>query len=780
MSPSLPASAPSFTGLPIARSTGRPVVVAVAALALGLAGCATGGSGGSDGDPVDVSPAAGAPGSPRTPEGFAGVPPEVLPSEEAVEAAEGAELTGVELGTMWTFENPPSDYWKERHDFEPDSAWLAHVRLSSLRFGENCSASFVSPHGLVMTNHHCARECVEAASTEETDHLEEGFYAEDRQEEHLCPELWLDQLVDIRDVTPAVRRRIPADAPPEAAASAREAARDSIAEACEGGADRHCQVVSLYHGGQYQLYEYRRISPVKLVFAPELQVGYYGGEADNFTYPRFNLDVAFLRAYRPDSTRAVVPDHWLRWNPDGAREGDLVFITGNPGSTSRLYTVSQLEYEKRFRHPFVLDFLGEQLDFLERIAEMGREARRQVRDRIFSIENSLKALRGQLRGLEDPELLGHKIRWQRDFQERIRSDSALDARFGNIWARMGEIQAEILEVDPRVRMNDPEFIGEPLLSTASRLVQVLRYSTAPDSALPGGLTREDLEDIEARLRSQSPANRAQESALLGVRFRLASRWLSSDAAFLSEAIGEGESPQEAANRLARETSVDRVGRRRMILDAGAAVLDTTGDPLLQLAVGMESRMRSLRPRLEELQAREERQAERLADALFAVYGTEIPPDATFTLRISDGEVRRYEYNGTFAAPRTTYHGLYDRAASFEGEIPWTLPESFREARERVEMETSLNFVTTNDITGGNSGSPMIDRDGRVVGVAFDGNIEQLPNEFLFRTGTARTVGVHGGGITEALRSVYRAESLLEELLPEGDGPGREETPRGGG
>lgn len=755
---------PQPDGTSRARALRRSAAVALALVAPLFSACATGPSGAPEATaPAGAMDTAAA----VAPAGFRGIPASVRPTEDALEAAEDAELTGTELGTMWTFENPPREYWSQEYDFAPDSAWLEHVRLASLRYGEICSASFVSPDGLVMTNHHCARDCVEAVSTDETDYVEEGFHARSREEERICPGLSLDQLVSIQEVTGAVRARIPDGAGPEVAAERREAARDSIVEACEERGELRCQVVSLYHGGQYQLYRYRRIAPVKLVFAPELQAGYYGGDPDNFTYPRFNLDVAFVRAYRTDSTRAYRPDHWLEWNPEGAGEGDLVFVTGNPGSTSRLSTVSQLEYERRYRHPFLLDFLGEQLDFLERIADMGPDARRQVRDRIFSIENSLKALRGQLRGLRNPELMGRKIRWQRRLQQRVESDSSLAARYGDVWARMGEVQSELLETVPRVRMNDPSFVGEPLLGTAAQLVRVLRYGEAPDSLLPEGLDREQLRESRERLRSEFPSSRAQEGALLQIRMRLARRWLPSEAPFLAEAIRDGESPEEAANRLARETRLDRVGVRRMVLDAGTTVLDTTSDPLLRLAAGMESRMRELRPRLEALQAREERQAERLADALFAVFGTGIPPDATFTLRITDGEMRRYEYNGTFAPARTSIYGLYERAGNFADEMPWTLPASFREARDRVEMTTPLNFVTTNDITGGNSGSPMIDRQGRVVGIAFDGNIEQLPNEFLFRTDRARTVGVHAAGITEALRSVYGADRLLEEILGEG-------------
>lgn len=705
------------------------------------------------------------------PPGFEDVPPRVRPTVDALHAADTAELTGRELGTMWTFENPPLEYWQEEYDFRPDSAWLAHVRLASLRFGEICSASFVSPEGLVMTNHHCARECVEAISTPQTDHVETGFYAKERKDEKLCPDLHLDQLVSIEEVTGRVRDAVPAGATAQAGADARRAARDSIAAACEEASGLHCQVVSLYHGGQYQLYRYRRYQPVKLVFAPELQAGFFGGDPDNFTYPRFNLDVAFVRAYRSKGGAPVEPAHFLEWDPDGAGEGELVFVTGSPGSTSRMFTVAQLTYEREFRHPFLIDLLEEQRDFLQRIARISPRAERQVRDRLFSIENSLKAFRGELRGLRDPALMGHKIKWQRDFQEQVRSQEELREEYAGVWSELAGLQAEKLDLRPRVYLNDFEFLGSPLLGVASRLVRVLRYAGASGDDLPEGVTVQQLAEAEERLRGeQLGGSRAQEGQLLAIRLRLADRWLTADAPLLRDVLREGESPEGAARRLAQGTRVDLPGFRRGLLDAGAAALDTVTDPLLRVAASMESRFRDLDGRWRELSAREERLEEQLADALFAAFGTDLPPDATFTLRISDGEIRRYEYNGTFAPARTSIYGLYERAENFAGEMPWTLPESFAGARDTVDMSKALNFVSTADITGGNSGSPVLDRQGRVVGVAFDGNIEQLPNEYLFRTGGARTVSVHTAGITEALRSVYGAERLLEELM---GGGGRE-------
>lgn len=743
-----------------ARAAARATLPLLAAA--GLAACASGAGPAT----APASPAAardtGAAGvTVMTSDGPVSAAAAIRPSDPAAQASEAAELTGRELGTMWTFENPPIDYWSERYDFEPSEEWLEHVRLASLRFGEICSSSFVSPDGLVLTNHHCARDCVEAVSPSDTDYVEQGFYAEERSDEVVCPDLYLDQLVAIEEVTGAVRAAARGAERAADAEEARQAARDSIASACEEAAEYHCQVVSLYQGGQYQLYRYRRYSPVKLVFAPELQAGYYGGDPDNFTYPRYALDFSFVRAYQPDSTRPVRPDHWFEWDPDGAREGDLLFITGNPGSTSRLATVSQLEYEKEFRHPFLLDYLTAQRDFLEEIADRGPEAARRVRDQLFSIENSIKAFRGELDGLEEPKLVGHKIRWERAFRDSVRADPELERRYGDIWDRIEEIQERKIALSPRVNLNRHGFVGSPHLAAAGRLVELLEQRALPAGERTGEM---DLEATAQELRGEMQLAPPQiSSRILRIRLELARRWLPEGAPLLVDALRPGESPHEAADRLVSGSRIGEASFRRGLIEAGAAALDTVSDPLVRLAAAMNRRLGDYERRWDEATAEESRQEERLADALFSVFGTDVPPDATFTLRISDGVLERFPYNGTFAPPHTTFFGLFARAAEFGGEHPWNLPESVEEARPRIDLTTPLDFVSTNDITGGNSGSPVVDREGHVVGVAFDGNIQQLPNEFLYRDEQARSVHVHSAGITEALRSIYGAERLLEEL-----------------
>lgn len=666
---------------------------------------------------------------------------------------------------MWTFENPPYEYWRRTYGFEPTQEWLDHVRLSSVRYGQVCSASFVSPNGLVMTNHHCARGCIEAVSSAEQDYLLEGFHAKTEAEERVCPELYLDQLVATENVTQRIRGAAPAGASDEEIVAAQEAESERIVDACEASGDVRCQVVSLYHGGQYHLYQYKRYEPVKLVFAPELQAGYYGGDTDNFTYPRYALDVAFVRAYEADGGTPARTPHYFEWSQGGAADGELVFITGNPGSTSRQITVSELLYEQQYRHPFLLQFLEGQRDFLQFIATLGPEAERSVRDDLFSVENTIKAMSGQLRGLRDTLLVGQKIAWERDFRSRIEADPALEREYGDVWDRMARVQREKLELSPRVNISNFEFIGEPHTAIAGYIVRYTEEMARPEAERDEAYRGEAAENIRGLIADPGPLNEQISVPLLALRLELARSWLPADDPIIRQAFQPGETPRQAAQRLVTQSRIDERAFRESLVQGGVEAVRNSDDPMIQLARVMESVYRRVFPRYQEVVATEEVLEERLALALFAAFGTDLPPDATFTLRISDGIVSGYPYNGTLAPPSTSIYGLYGRAADFDNRMPFTLPNSFAAARREINMATPLNFVSTNDITGGNSGSPMIDRHARIVGIAFDGNIEQLPNEFLFRPESgARTVSVHSAGIIEALRNVYNTDRLLRELL----------------
>lgn len=688
----------------------------------------------------------------------------LAPPAAAVRAADNVTLTGTEMGTMWTFENPPLDYWAETYGFRPTPAWLDHVRLSSVRYGGGCSASFVSADGLVMTNHHCARGCVDAVANEGEDFLVDGFYAPTKENERVCPRLFLDQLIEIRDITDRIHGVAQAGMTDAEVAEAQGSLGEELAGACETETGLECQVVNLFHGGQYKLYIYKRYSPVKLVFAPELQTGFFGGDPDNFTYPRYNLDISFVRAYEADGTTpASTPEHF-GWDPEGAEEDELVFVTGNPGSTARQITVSQFMYEREIWHPMILDFFDQRLEIMHDIQRRDPERGRAMQNQIFGLENSQKLYRGELQGLRDTLLMAKKIRWENEFKAAVAADPGLQAEYGDVWSRLAEIQQAKAKLAPTMYMHNTGFISPSQhLQLAGALVQYAEEMAKPESERSPQFQGQGLARVEGMLGSETEIATDMSIGMLTGRFALADEWLPADSP-LREAVAQYGSAEAAATRMIEGSEVDEVAFRRTMMDGGMVAVEATDDPMVVLAREMQAAQAEVASKWAELAAAEDVQNERFAQALFAVYGTGLPPDATFTLRITDGVVKRYQYNGTFAPAATTIYGFYARATEFHSQMPWTMPDAWWQAINRIKLATPLNFVSTNDITGGNSGSPVIDADARIVGIAFDGNVEAFPNEFLFAAENGRTVSVHSAGILEALRSVYQADALVQEIL----------------
>jgi hypothetical protein len=683
----------------------------------------------------------------------------LTPPESAVRTAERVTLTGTELGTMWTFENPPLQYWQRTHGFSATQEWLDHVRQASVKI-PGCSASFVSPDGLILTNHHCARSCIAANSTPEMDYVQRGFQAGSREEEKVCPNAYADVLTGIQDVTARVRAVSSSELTSAEAADATQREIEAITTECQVDG-RVCRVVPLFRGGQYQLYTYTRHMPVKLVMAPELQAGFFGGDYDNFVYPRYALDFAFYRAYQADGVTPVRSPYHFTFDPTGPDDGELVFVTGNPGSTARMITVAQLMYERSYRHPMVVTLLSAQRRMLQ---DQLRTATGQqmiaLRERLFGVENTLKKYQGEVTGLTDSMLVARKLKWEAEFRQR--AQAAADARdYLDVWDRLLQLQLRKLALDPVLAAANPGWLGSQYFTLVSNIAALHRFAGVPEEQRPAQLRGERRAAFEQSLLAPAAAEPAR--AALEAHFALALQWLPPGhelrTLFGGDAAGAARRTQEIAGT---SRILDPAWRAELVRDE--AVLQTTQDPAVRLALALDSIYRATAPQMQALLAEESVQNQRLAQALFAVYGTALPPDATSTLRISDGIVQGYAYNGTIAPFRTVFHGMYARAAEFDNAVPFDLPPAFVKRQEHVNMTVPMDFVSTNDITGGNSGSPIIDREARIVGLAFDGNIEQLPNEYVFRTETGgRTVAVHAAGILEALRSIYRAEALLAEL-----------------
>ena len=674
-----------------------------------------------------------------------------------------------EFGTMWTFEAPPLDYWKARYGFTPTKAWLDHVRLASIRL-PNCSSSFVSSQGLVMTNHHCARECITAVSTPDSNFQELGFVAKTQAEERKCPGLYVDQLQSIEDVTGRVQAGITARTPAQQLTQ-RNAAIDSIEKGCETESSTECQVISYYQGGAYSLYRFKRFNDLRLVMAPEEAISFFGGDPDNFTYPRYDLDLSLMRVYEND--RPYQPKDYLRWSKEGAKEGELVFVTGNPGSTGRLLTVAQMEYLRDVQYPAQLNSYERNLAILRELAQRDEETRRAVENDIFSLENSKKAVTGYLRGLQDSSLMARKRAFERDFRRRIAADPKLKARYGGAWDAIAAAQRQLAALASRQRWYS--FGASPLLNAAGGIVRIPEQTKLPDSLRLLQYRGEGLENIRNAIMGEMPSEPEQDKQMIQAWLTQAAKELPKNDPYLTAFLG-GRSPEVAAEVAVNGSKLADSTVRAGLLQGGTAALASSKDPMIVLARRLNPIATRLQQRVARLQDVISANAQQVGRAIYAAYGRSLPPDATFSLRISDGVVKSYPMNGTIAPYRTSFYGLYGRSAEFDDKPPFQLPDRWTTHRGRLDLATPLNFVTTNDIIGGNSGSPVINRNAEVVGLIFDGNIQQLPNRFLYADEVARAVAVHSRGLTEALRKVYEVDRIADEL----EGVAAARTPAGAG
>jgi hypothetical protein len=673
-------------------------------------------------------------------------------------AKQATQSTGFikEFGTMWTFDAPPLEYWKTTYDFAPEQAWLDRVRLASVRI-PGCSSSFVSDNGLVMTNHHCARGCISAVSPADTNYQDTGFIANSAEEERTCPGMWVDQLQSIEDVTTRVRGAVTATTPAEQVAE-RDAIIETIQDECQAETGLNCQVVRFYQGGMYSLYRYKRFNDVRLVFAPEGKASFFGGDPDNFTYPRYDLDVTLVRVY--EDGQPFKPTHYFPWSENGAAEGELVFVTGNPGSTGRLLTMAQMEYLRDVDYPARLEAYERRLDILRELSAQSEEARRQNENQIFGLENAHKAVSGYLRGLLDPEIMGKKKAFEADFRGRIMADPALKQKYGAAWNNIATAQKDLAGLAVKSRYYT--FGGSQLLNLAGGLVRWPAQAALPEADRLPQYRGENLNRIRGFILRDQPIDTEADKLAFASFLRAAQMELSADDPFL-EAVLAGRSPEVAAEALINACTLTDAGTRRALLEGGAEAIAASNDPMIVLARNLEPMTREQAKQETALEDVISANAELVGQAIFAAYGKSLPPDATFTLRISDGVVKRYPMNGTFAPYKTTFYGLYARAAEFDNEPPWVLTQRWIDRRDRLDLATPINFVSTNDIIGGNSGSPVINRNGEVVGLIFDGNIEMLPNRFIFTDDVSRSVSVHSAGIIEALRKVYDADRIADEL-----------------
>ncbi|MDZ4702240.1 MAG: S46 family peptidase [Rhodothermales bacterium] len=680
-------------------------------------------------------------------------------------------------GKMWTFDYPPADYFEEAYGFSPDEAWFDRARLGALRI-PGCTASFVSSTGLVLTNHHCGRGPVAQVTQAGENLLDDGFYAPSLAEERIVPGFYADQMIAIADVTDevfAAQQGMETDAE-------RAAARDEAVQRIQdrltteaGGAEAGIvvEVTPLYHGGRYSAYTFRRYPDVRLVMAPELQMGFFGGDDDNFTFPRYALDMTFFRVY-DDAGEPLETEHYFTWSLEGVQPGHPVFVIGNPGSTSRLETVAQLDLRRDVTDKSLLAFVSSRLAALERYQESLPPSQRSdaTRNQIFSLRNAQKAYTGQQAALVDPVVVARKKDAERAFMEAIRADAALTATYGSVISEIAETQTSFRELGAEYGA----FFG---LTSAAYSSALMRRAIAAYTYLErraAGQQGAALDPLETQINgiADQPEGLARE--LLATRLHDFLTYFGTEDTVVQTALA-GASPEDRAAALLASSALATAEKTQQAMANETLTME---DPAVILVGAFIQRYRDFQSASAGLTGRQNELASQLGRARFAVYDTDVPPDATFSLRIADGVVAGYPYNGTFASPFTSFYGLYDHYYSYGAGSAWDLPARWLKPPATFDMGVPMNFASTNDIIGGNSGSPVLNQDLELVGLIFDGNIESLAGEFMYLPEKNRAVSVDARGILEALDEIYDADRIVLELTEDELVPTEDEADRSRG
>lgn len=655
---------------------------------------------------------------------------------------------------MWLFNDLPRDLLQQRHGFEATDQWAQNLMSASVRFNSGGSGSFVSSDGLVLTNHHVASDTLYKLSTSERNIMEDGFLAREVGEELKAPDLELNQLVEITDVTDRVSEAVSDDMSAEEASKAR---RGRIAEIEKESLDQtglRSDVVTLFGGAQYHLYRYKKYTDVRLVWAPETKAAFFGGDADNFEYPRYNLDATLMRVYEDGEPAKI--EHFLKWSDSPVAKGDLVFVVGNPGRTQRIFTVDALKYLRDHRLPYVLDYLRRKEIMLQQFSLDGPEQKRRARDELFGIQNSRKAYTGMLAGLQSPQTFVEKERREQTILKQINDDPELKD-LAAAWQTVADLQEE-----------QRQLLGS-VTSLRSRLYEIaetLNLMAAEDAKPNAERLREfgeaGRESLMQDLLSTAPIYEDLERVKLADEIAYLIERRGGDDPLVAEVL-QGKGPADRAAELVAGTKLADIAVRTELAEGGSSAIEASNDPLLTLAEAMEPAYREARQERERIEEELRQAYAKITKAVVAVEGTGTYPDATFTLRLAFGVVEGYVEDGQPIPPSTDFAGAYNHADAHGREGDYELPASWWEAKEDLDLSTQLNFVCTADIIGGNSGSPVVDRDGALVGLIFDGNIQSLTSDYLYSDVQARAVSVAGVGIREALRTIYKAPKLAESL-----------------
>ena len=666
---------------------------------------------------------------------------------------------------MWLFNRLPLDTLEKRHGFRPDDEWALHIMRSSARISAGGSGSVVSKNGLVMTNHHVVSGMLAELSTEEADYVENGFQAKELDDELKCPGTEVDILWEIVDVTERVQSAAASSRGPGEAEKARRAEIAAIEKSSKDETGLHSEVVTLYRGGEYHLYRYKRYADVRMVFAPEVAAAFFGGDADNFEFPRYCLDVAFLRLYEDD--KPIEAEHWLRWSKKGVEEGELTFVSGHPGRTQRLNTVDHLRYLRDIGYPSYLEILYRREIALQQFGLDGAEAERIARDDLFGVQNSRKALRGILAGLQDPAILEKKLASEAALKAFAAEAGGADgsATPGD-WARItAAMQASPALRDPFVWLEQGRAFWSDLFGKARTALRLIEETAKPNAERLPEFRETAIPAIERRLYSPAPIYPELEVAKLTDSLTHFASKMGREHPLVQIALA-GKSPADRAYELVSGTALLDIEARKSLVEGGKEGLEKSEDAMVQLALAIDVYGRNARRAYEDLvtSVRTEAYA-KISKTAFAATGTSVYPDATFTLRLAFGVVKGWTEGGKNIAPFTQMAGAFEASEQAGNAEPYELPQSWLKSADKVAGDTRYNFVSTADIIGGNSGSPVINRAGEVVGLIFDGNIHGLVLDIAYTEEKARAVSVHADAIVEALRSIYGFDRILKELRP---------------
>ena len=655
---------------------------------------------------------------------------------------------------MWLFNALPKQYLKQKHGFEPTAEWAEHLMKSSVRFNVGGSASFISSKGLVLTNHHVGSDTLHKLSSAEHNYAEDGFYATSIAEEIPAPDLELNQLVAIEDVTARVKSAIRDGDSAAEALLARRAVIAKIEQDSTKKTGLRSDVVPLYGGGRFHLYRYKKYTDVRLVWAPEADIAFFGGDADNFEYPRYCLDACIFRVYENEKPANI--EHYLKWSTKGIAKNEVVFVSGNPGRTQRIFTHAALKHQRDIRLPYVLDFIRRREVLLQQFGLRGVEQDRRAKDGLFSIQNSRKAYMGMLQGLQDPRQMALKQTEEAELLSAVDANPKL-ANAKDAWGQIAKLQQR------RAAMQGSGVIlRTQLFEIAQTLVQMAAEDEKPNAQRLPEFRDSSRASLMRQLLSAAPVYKDLDQALLADRISRAVELRGGDDAIVQQILA-GKSPRERAAELVMGTKLDQVEFRKKLADGGKKALSDCDDPLIKLAQIVDPMERETRKKLDEIGELERQAYAKIAEVLFAIRGTSTYPDATFTLRLAFGPVKGYVEDGKRIPPWTTMGGTYQHEKQHGGAAPWKLPASWVKAKDRLNAKTPFNFVCTADIIGGNSGSPVVNREGELVGLIFDGNIQSLTLDYFYEDQVARAVSVDSRAILEALDKVYGAERLVKEL-----------------